>query len=828
MLQQMFYQKATMPPPVNVGGYNPADVWYMNYHGNQLREEARRTAMMNAPDIQQIESTLEGTKYSGLVDQLRSSGYAGSALQEQLLSHQASQILLGGNVSLGAGQLLNAACFATRTGVPVNNMTELSKRHEAALAMTSGMNQYYMDRIYEGNIAPNMEYLRGFKAEAPMQIAAQMMARGNLFAPGSEVGRFRPGEHYTIEDGQYRFTQAGVDRARNVADRVEPIMDMLSSGRQVFGDRSATQMLAATDRFFGTDSTGYGVSRDASGRIQSVQAKSVDLRGRLQEIAALARSVNMDAEELVQVKEKIQGAITAVSGYGASQSTMAARSIAAMDTYARTVNLMEGDKGGPLSQRQKDEVMRSAVEFQGMTAKSSLAGGARIMNLMAATGQVDKTTMSQYEAAVERGDRFGMQKALRRVSAEQFGDENTLMRALQNEAATTLMERQLTETIQASAGGESRMQEAQREAGRDIALMAASEREERMNISRGQRISRIATSRARRGGVTLNTRAADAAAVGAMVEAAGTGDFLAGVSGDDRSAIVRQMKLWQEAGMSSGQMMQAMSRSELFQMAGVDPGRFQSVVAGARGQNLAEQLETRGGDVAFGREVSYVMGAAGPRNQQAREARRKIQQLRRAGKMDEAKAELDKFIESNFDPKMRGDIANMRKRITADERSKIENLKSGKILDDPTQAAKFGTAPTQRMIEDQAVAIAEGGDLDAAIDSQKAEGEIIEAATNTAQPGGIGALREGAKAYPGKPGFWSRLGSNMLSSGGDPSGIVMALGKTILGDSETKVETERKLAQDKADGPIEVIIVESRLGSGGYRAKPAAQPRSRP
>jgi hypothetical protein len=839
MLEQMAYQRTTMPPPVNVPNFAPTDIWYMQYHGNVLRQEAQRTSMMADPMMRQLENTLEDTKYSNLVNQLRDSGYTGSALQQQLLSHQATQILMGGNIPAGASRLMTSAGYATSGGGPIANMTELANRHQSALALTAGMNRAYMNQIYNTDtMAPDPVQLMGFRAEARMNIAAQMMRRGHIMGPGDPTGQFIRGEDFTVEDGQYVFTKSGREKAGLAAYRVEPVMNMLASGRLLFGEQSASQMLASTERFFGVNATGMTEVQDEIGNIvrdpatgkPQMESRSVYLRHRMREIAALARSVGMDARELVNVKNLIQTQMEALGGtsglnkdiYGRADTggLLEARAGAMAQSYAHTVGYLQ-NQGVVMNQQQKERLQAGFAELNQITSKSTLGRGTRIVSGLVAAGQVSEGAQSQYEAAVARGDRFAVQQAMRRISEEQFGDPNVLMKTIQSETASNYYEQVINENLT-----DRERDAAARKAEDTMSRMVYMEGQDRKKRAQLGQISGAAIRRARGAGVRLDLRAADRAGVESMIAAVRNDEILTGVSEQDREAMVRQLEQWQESGMSSSEIQRRMRGSALFQAAGVDPRQLQLSAAKGRTRSLADQLESNEANIVRGEQAKYLFGID-PKSQAARDARRQYQRLMRAGKTEEAQAVLDKYTDS-LDPKVQGDVRRINKRIAENVKESRKRLtetnKEGeyKLAVDPTMRAQLGTQRAQMAAEARAKAMEE--DVDPAIiKAQLAEGDKVEKMVREQEVGGVGAMRDFIDAAPAKRGFFERWkaarGEQSLLARINPltAGVsdIMAFGKAFMGDDE-KAQNEATLERDR-EGPIEVVIVENRSYRGAPR-----------
>jgi hypothetical protein len=159
-------------------------------------------------------------------------------------------------------------------------MQTLNEYHNRAMSHTKAVaTGFYNASFRDGS--RNEQVLRGFDFGNLMDITSQLASRGgkgNLFA----------------------------DRNASIGAKTQGLQDLtgtLAAARNVFGgDKSSVELTREIEKFMNID-----LSKVSGGKMQGVQRK-------LQQVAALAASLNMTAESMVAVHETIESGVGAVQG----------------------------------------------------------------------------------------------------------------------------------------------------------------------------------------------------------------------------------------------------------------------------------------------------------------------------------------------------------------------------------------------------------------------------------------------------------------------------------------------------------------------------------
>lgn len=718
-----------LPPPL-IPGFTPLDVQRMSSFGTPARNFFDQQFLQMSDPISR--GLFGSVQDPGLRDLRRF--YEGSALQQQVLSHPSAQFVLGGNPYGGFQNMMNASEYMARGVLPLSNTLYMQSRF-GAMQQMAGLGHTLMADIYgmsggTASMTPNLAVTRGFRAEDPFLMGAQLAARDRFLVPDEE----RPGA----------LRRARTSRER--ADVVGANLDMLSAGRNVFGDMPAMDMLANVERMMGTDPT----------------ANPREFRQRLTKFAALAAAVGENAQALVEVQQQMLAGLSGGVGGGGGMG-FGGRSIGGiMGTMGGTIpmtshgtsvggwveatamtatqeyaNILAGRRvfGGDLSAGGKENVLMGVMGRQQVREASGIGQASRMIRLMEANNLVSPDLVVRYEEAQRSGDRHAVGRVLRDLSDEAYQDPLLLGKILRDERS-----RNEFFSRQAETAGPRRTERAQQLASRDVRSLERGELVERLMQDRSARGRQGALRLFRESGLRPNLESADRAGYEAMQEALKEdGGVLQGVSAEDRRALSRQLEIWSEDKQSTRQMMDSMKQSSLFKnIAGAD--KLPLIAATGINVDLEKQLLALNdvGILGFRAQEREVFISA-RRSPAATAARTEIDRLFAAGqetpsKYGEAKDRLEAFINSPESGFTEEDRERLRKRL-ATMREPLSR-RAATVARGGT-VAYLETGPTpgadQRVLD----TLGGGASIKTILESSRAEAErIAEQIQKSSSPGG--------------------------------------------------------------------------------------------
>jgi hypothetical protein len=769
-----------LPPPL-VPGFTPLDVQRMAGFGTPARSFFDQQFLQMSDPISR--GLFGSVQDPGLRDLRRY--YEGSALQQQVLSHPSAQFVLGGNPYGGFQNMMNASEYLARGTLPLNE-TMYQRSRFGAMQQMAGLGHTMMTDIYgmqggTASMTPNLAVTRGFRAEDPFLLGAQLAARDRFMVPDET----RPGAMRRAQNNQERASVVGAN------------LDMLSAGRNVFGDMPAMDMLANVERMMGTDPT----------------ANPREFRQRLTKFAALAAAVGENAQALVEVQQQMLaglgggvgggggmgyggraiggimgtlGGTIPMTSHGASVGGwVEATALTATQEYA---NILGGRRvfGGDLSAGGKEDVLMNVMARQQIREASGIGKASRMIRLMESENLVSPELVVRYEEAQRGGDRHAVGRVLRDLSTEYSQDPNYLGNVLRNEA-------QYNDFISrhAQAAGPARTMRAQTAAAGDVKNIERGELVERVTRDRAQRGYRGALRLFRAADLTPDLKAADEAGYVAMQEALQTeGGLLQGISKEDRAAMADQLNLWHSNKMPMREMMGSMQRSKLFRDTHGAENLSLAAAAGIN-LNLQNQLLTanEGDAVSFQSQAQEVWTSAG-RNPAAAAARTEVNRLWRTGKHFDAQEKLAEFInspESGFSDEMR---VSLRKRLRAIQASTTQQVWT--VAQGGT-GAMMEKGPLAGAGQDVLSAMGGTQPVNALLESYRAYATgVAKDLESTSGPGGA--------AYRDVQGAELRLRQTPDTSRLAAEAVTQKVQETV-GKATTK-------APDGSDRPIRVTIVE--------------------
>jgi hypothetical protein len=636
-----------LPPPL-VPGFTPLDVQRMAGFGTPARNFFDQQFLQLSDPISR--GLFGSVQDPGLRDLRRY--YEGSALQQQVLSHPSAQFVLGGNPYGGFQNMMNASEYLARGVLPLNEGLYQRSRF-GAMEQMAGLGHTMMADIYgmrggTASLTPNLAVTRGFRAEDPFLLGAQLAARDRFMVPDEE----RPGAMRRARNNQERASVVGAN------------LDMLSAGRSVFGDMPAMDMLANVERMMGADPT----------------SNPREFRQRLTKFAALAAAVGENAQALVEVQQQMLAGIGGGVGGGGGMGyggraiggimgtlggtipmTSHGASVGgwveatALTATANVASVIAGRRvfGGDLSAGGIQDIVMGEMANQQRREASGIGKAARMVRLLESTADVSPEMVVRYEEAQRGGDRHAVGQVLRGISTELYQDPTVLGEVLRNEAVYNNYVSRL-----ALRAGPEKVMRAQEAASGDVWNIEKGEHVERVTRDRTQRSYRAALQLFRAGGLQPSLAAADEAGYRAMQLALERGGgTLAGVGKEDRAAMAQLLDTWHTTGhLSTRQIIGKMRKSEAFRnIAGGAP--LAQVAEEGFGESLSDQALVAYPLLRILPEAQEVFRSSG-NIEQAKNAETEVRKLISAGRYDAAQDRVERFIntEGGFTPEARGQL----------------------------------------------------------------------------------------------------------------------------------------------------------------------------
>jgi hypothetical protein len=287
------------------------------------------------------------------------------------------QQAMGGNVDLFSRRMIGNATSISGLGGPFRmqgaNVWQKQKAfHDQSIANATRLGQDIMNQTYiDGNpLDVNKKFTRGFSIEEIADVSAQLAYTGDVNFRGDER-----------------------DFRRRNMKAISGRLGKLSAARNVFGDQDVNTLQERTESLLGSS---VGTDDEQSTRI-------------LQGIAAEARVLNKDVENMVKAREVIKNTLLSLNkardSRGINLTYDGSGSITGdLEVTAVHMGSLIDHATAGMPKRVADGMARNMTRQMTKDQESPAARVAKLMQAGMLSGEVDKTSYNQYMAALRSGD----------------------------------------------------------------------------------------------------------------------------------------------------------------------------------------------------------------------------------------------------------------------------------------------------------------------------------------------------------------------------------------------------------------------------------------
>jgi hypothetical protein len=366
------------PSPGYIMGQSPSDTLYVANYGSYRNQQAHKKLMGHLKMTEYLRGM--GGDAEDFADDASDYGGMANVYLSQLTPVQQA---MGGNIDLFSRRMVGQATSIRGIGGPysMQGKTIWQKQknfHDQSIANATVLGQDIMNKAYiDGDpFNVNKKFTRGFQIEEIADVVSQLAYTGDVNFKGD------PDEF----------------RVRNMK-AVGHRLSKLSASRGVFGDQDVNTLQQRTESLLGSR---LGTDDEVSTRI-------------LQGIAAEARLLNKDVENMVKSREVIKNTLISLNKardsrginltYDGSGSVSGELEMAAM-AIGSTID--HATKGMP--KHLAAGHAKNMTQFM-VTQRESPAGRmATLMKMGYLSGEVDERSYEQFRRAIRAGDTPGASK----------------------------------------------------------------------------------------------------------------------------------------------------------------------------------------------------------------------------------------------------------------------------------------------------------------------------------------------------------------------------------------------------------------------------------